>query len=102
MRSRRPLALASRALAGIVVYLMNSQGNTVAQTTTDDQGRYQFTGLAAGTYAIQTTADSSSPGTVNGVQDGQGGAGYNTIFSVILGAGQQGIEYDFTQIFTPA
>lgn len=86
-------------LVGVVVYLQDSQGNILAQTTTNDQGCYQFAALAAGTYTIQTTAASSSPGTVNGAPDGQGGAGYDTISSVTLAAGQQGVNYDFTQYF---
>jgi hypothetical protein len=89
-------------LAGIAVYLKDSLGNVVAQTTTDAQGNYQFTGLVPGTYSIQTTANVSSAGTVGGVQDGQGGSGLDTISNVVLGAGQQGINYDFWQIFTPA
>jgi len=86
---------------GVVVQLFDASNNLVAQTTTDAQGNYKFTGLAAGTYTIATTADSSSVGTVNGTTDGQGGAGFDTISSIVLGAGQNGINYDFIQIIHP-
>ena len=88
-------------VVGAVVQLYDSSGNLVAQTTTDGNGFYKFTGLAAGTYTITTTADSSSVGTVNGTTDGQGGPGFDSISSIVLGAGQNGINYDFIQIIQP-
>ena len=53
-------------LAGITVQLLDSAGNPVAGqvATTDANGSYRFTGLAAGSYAVQVTApagDSFSP-----------------------------------------
>jgi hypothetical protein len=86
----------------VTLYLYDSSGNLVGQTMTDGQGNYKFIDLAAGTYTIATTADSSSAGTVNGTTpDGQGGVGFDTISGISLGAGQNGVNYDFIQIIHP-
>ena len=42
--------------AGVTVALQDASGKTVATTTTDANGLYQFTGLAAGDYRIAFTA----------------------------------------------
>jgi hypothetical protein len=85
-------------------------GRPVTMTTiTAADGSYSFAGLAPGTYTLTATPPDSTyvdngdvPGTVNGTQDGTyQGAGTFTIGAIGLGAGQDGINYDFTfkQIF---
>ncbi len=87
---------------GATVSLYNSLGELVATTTTDAAGHYQFTGLAQGTYTIQTSAAASAPGTVNGSAVGVGGEGYDTISEVVLGTGQAGVNYNFVDYFYPS
>ena len=41
--------------AAATVALLTAEGSEVATTTTDDQGRYQFTGLGAGRYRLRFT-----------------------------------------------
>ncbi len=41
---------------GVTVQLLGSNGNLLKTTTTDANGKYSFTGLAAGTYYVQFTA----------------------------------------------
>jgi hypothetical protein len=83
----------------------DSQGNAVSLTTfTNPQdGTYSFTGLQAGTYTISTTLpfvtgyqnEPSIVGTVNGNVDGSGSPGQ--ISNIVLGAGQDGINYNFAE-----
>jgi len=74
-------------------------GNQITLTTqTDANGFYSFTGLAVGSYSIsaghsQFNYGPSDVGTVNGNSDGT--AGYGCITGITLGAGDQGINYDF-------
>ncbi|MCI1675105.1 MAG: carboxypeptidase regulatory-like domain-containing protein [Ancrocorticia sp.] len=43
----------SEVLPGVKVTLLDDSGNTVAQTTTDENGRYLFDNLLAGTYQVK-------------------------------------------------
>jgi hypothetical protein len=92
------------AFAGVTITLTgtDSFGNAITLTTTTGaDGLYSFTGLAAGTYTLTATIpvgylDSGDlVGTVNGVTDGT-----RTMAAVLgnitLGAGQDGINYDFS------
>jgi len=40
-------------LEGVTVHLLDSAGTRIATTTTDSQGRYEFTGLAPGIYGVE-------------------------------------------------
>jgi protocatechuate 3,4-dioxygenase beta subunit len=40
-------------IQGVTIRLLASNGNLLAQTVTDRNGYYVFTGLAAGTYNVQ-------------------------------------------------
>jgi hypothetical protein len=98
--------------AGITVTLTgtDSLGNAVSLTTTTAaDGTYNFTGLAAGTYTLTAAIPNfyvdtgDMAGTVGGTQDGtttQPGTG--VISSIALGAGQNGINYDFGFLFYQA
>ncbi|MCL4394698.1 MAG: carboxypeptidase regulatory-like domain-containing protein, partial [Chloroflexi bacterium] len=43
-------------VGGVTVNLLNASGQVIATTTTDSNGKYEFTNLAAGTYAVQFVA----------------------------------------------
>lgn len=84
-------------IGGVTIHLFDAIGNEVATTTTNDDGSYSFTGLAAGTYSI-------SEDQPNGFVDGNdylgslGGSLGNDQFSAIqVLAGQSGVNYDFTE-----
>jgi choice-of-anchor A domain-containing protein len=64
----------------------------------DDTGFYSFTGLSAGNYTLTITVNTPQTatgvaGTVNGQLDGSGGPG--AINSIVLGASDQAVNYNF-------
>jgi hypothetical protein len=77
----------------------------VAEVRTDASGAHSFTDLVAGTYTIvEGTIPFASSyddgpdfvGTVNGQAQGEMNA--NDQFTVTLEAGQNGIDYNFTEL----
>ena len=42
---------------GVVIHLIDDEGNRVATTTSDSNGYYEFDGLSPGNYSIQVTPD---------------------------------------------
>jgi len=102
-----PLTNQFVALPGVTITLSGTDflGRPVSMTTTTGpDGSYSFTGLMPGTYTLTATPPNSTyvddgdvPGTVNGTQDGTyEGAGSFAIGGITLGAGQNGINYNFT------
>jgi hypothetical protein len=98
------------ALAGVQVdlYLYDASGNAtfVRSVDTDADGNYIFTDLAAGTYQLVEQQPAGRDdgldyiGTVDGVPSGiqLGSLGSDEISQIVLGAGQQGINYNFTEL----
>lgn len=48
---------AAGAQAGIIVYLLDDAGNVVAQTSTDDGGKYRFENVPFGSYTVLPNID---------------------------------------------
>ncbi len=98
------------AIAGVTINLaefVNGAWMNVATTTTGADGSYSFTGLQAGTYQITQTpplpsgftfeSTTSTTGTVGGTADGF--ASGDVIGSINVNAGDNGINYNFTDYF---
>jgi hypothetical protein len=92
------------AIPGITIELQgtDSQGNAVnLTTTTDSNGNFSFTGLAAGTYSIIQEVPlgnlviTETVGTVNGVSNGTANQTNDEFTNIVLGAGQTGTGYVF-------
>lgn len=80
-------------LEGIVVELLNSSGNVIARTVTDENGHYTFGGLPAGTYTVRVvTATLPSAGLTNTVDPDGGTPNQST---VVLAAGGINLAQDF-------
>lgn len=103
------VTLNSAPVSGVTVTLtgVDNQNNQVTVTaTTDANGAFTFSGLAAGTYTIQqppvtSIENQTTVGTDNGVTDGTLEAN-GDIGSIVLAAGDQAINYDFNLIFFTA
>ena len=77
-------------VAGVVVNLLNAEGNVVGTQTTNDSGNYLFTNLEAGTYSVQfikptglefTTANTGADGTDSDASQATGQTGPYTLVS---------------------
>tara|TARA_R110002049_G_scaffold2750_2_gene21366 strand:+ start:63783 stop:68864 length:5082 start_codon:yes stop_codon:yes gene_type:complete len=93
-----------QGIAGTTVTLVDSSNRSVAQTTTDANGRYEFTGVMPGEYAIVQTQPAGfydgkdSPGTIDGQTIGSAGNDGDSLRAVLLKQGQTGIEYNFGEL----
>lgn len=91
-------------LANVMVTLWNESGAKVAETRTNSQGFYQFSGLRPGIYRVteQTPAGyipgRAAVGTVRGQTVGRNDASGDVLAGIILPAGSSGINYDFGEI----
>jgi hypothetical protein len=89
--------------------LVNGQWVNVTTTTTAPDGTYKFTNLQPGTYEITQTppappigftgeTSTSSAGTVNSTVDGSANA--DVITGINLAYGNNGVNYNFTDLFS--
>ncbi|HAZ5733581.1 TPA: YSIRK-type signal peptide-containing protein, partial [Staphylococcus aureus] len=59
-----------KGIKGVYVILKDSNGKELDRTTTDENGKYQFTGLSNGTYSVEfSTPDGYTPTTANAGTD---------------------------------
>lgn len=92
----------TQPLAGVTVHLLGGSGIVIAQTVTDAHGDYEFVGLEPGIYSVIEFTPvglidaGAAAGTVGGTTRGRT-VDPNTIVDVNLGAGDQGIDYDFCE-----
>ena len=86
-------------LAGVVIRLLDSSGQVLAETTTDADGRYRFDQLRPGTYAVQ---EIQPGGYFHGGQRVGSHGGNVTVDDVIsevqVPAGQALTDYDFCEL----
>jgi|694.fasta_scaffold00672_18 protocatechuate 3,4-dioxygenase beta subunit len=85
--------------ANVLVELLNSAGEVIAQTRTATDGTYSFENLRAGNYRLrQTNLDGRIDG---GARQGTIGGNVtdpNNITQIILGGGDNAINYDFCDL----
>ncbi len=89
-------------LSGVTIHLLDNAGVIVAQTVTDDQGDYKFSGLMPGVYSVieftpAGLIDAGAQAGLVGQQVRGDVLDANTIVNVALQAGDQGVEYDFCE-----
>jgi len=85
-------------VAGVTVQLLDGDGNLLATTLTDANGKYRFDGLAPGEYSVREIQP------VNlfhaGQEPGSGGGEETTdlLFNIDVGSGQQLVDYNFCEL----
>lgn len=85
-------------LSGVVIRLFDDDGNEVARTTTNSEGRYSFTGLPPGTYTVVEEqpdgyfSGTARPGSAGGIKESP-----DRIGNITLGSGQVAVDYDFCE-----
>jgi protocatechuate 3,4-dioxygenase beta subunit len=86
-------------ISGVTVYLVDTSGNHLAETTTDSDGYYQFTDLNPGLYAVEEVQPDgylngdSHLGTAGGWIDSD-----DRISSISLEGGVDATGYDFCEL----
>lgn len=91
-----------RPLAGVTIRLLDAQANIVAETFTNANGEYEFTGLRPGVYSVVEVTPAElidgdeHVGTIGGVAVGQLG-GNDTITSIVLSSGSNAVDYNFCE-----
>ena len=85
-------------LSGVRIRLLNEAGQQVAETVTDNNGRYTFENLEPGTYTVVQEqpegffAGDASVGSAGGIKESA-----NRIGTIELGSGEVAVEYDFCE-----
>jgi serine-aspartate repeat-containing protein C/D/E len=86
-------------LAGVTIELIGVNGNVLATTTTNAQGRYKFDNLTPGTYTVRETQPA---GYFHGCQKVGSHGGDDSVDDVVsnvtLTSGQAAVEYNFGEI----
>ena len=91
-------------IEGVIITLIDSDGNIVAQTRTDANGRYEFDGIPPGDYAIVETQPTDyfdgidSPGRIGERFVGRPGEDGDSIQSISIRQGEVGTEFNFGEL----
>ena len=91
-------------IQGVEVILYDRDGNIVARTWTDANGRYEFEGLTPGNYSIEEIQPEGyldgkdSPGWVNGDTAGIADQPGDRIRQIELGWGDDGDQFNFGEL----
>ncbi len=89
-------------IAGATVLLVDSDGQVLEQTTTDENGNYRFEGLFPGTYGVVELTPAglinggAQAGKVNGAARGLV-VDADTITQIVLASGQSAVDFDFCE-----
>ncbi|MCA9189016.1 MAG: carboxypeptidase regulatory-like domain-containing protein, partial [Planctomycetales bacterium] len=100
-------AISEQGIGGVLVRLVDEQGQIVAEQLTANDGSYRFTDLRAGNYTLSEVQPAGwidgidAAGTINGVVVGHAFSALDRIDDVVLRWGDNGIDYDFGE-FLPA
>ena len=91
-------------IEGTTITLLDVDGNVVATTTTDIDGRYEFVGIPPGEYALVETQPSEyldgvdTVGLIDGQRVGELGDDSDSFRSISIRQGQEATEYNFGEL----
>ena len=86
-------------LEGVTVYLLDSQGNRIATTTTNADGEYQFANLTPGTYGVEEVQpEGYFDGSEKVGSEGGSLLAPDSIVDVVLISGTDAVNYDFCEV----
>ncbi len=86
-------------IAGVTITLYDEFGSFVAQTTTNSQGYYQFTGLKPGEYSLHETQPTGYfQGCTHAGSEGGDDSVEDNITDIVLESGDKGVHYDFAEV----
>ena len=91
-------------IEGTTITLLDVDGNVVATTTTDINGRYEFVGIPPGEYALVETQPSEyldgvdTVGLIDGQRVGELGDDSDSFRSISIRQGQEATEYNFGEL----
>lgn len=95
-------------IVGVIIQLVDENGNLMAETATDDTGKYIFDGLPPGKYALRQVQPTGyldgldSVGNVDGERRGRAINPGDQLIDISLGWGETGQEYNFGEILPAA
>ncbi len=84
--------------------LVDASGTVVANTTTANDGRYEFSNILPGVYSIRETQPNGfydgkdSAGSIRGQRVGQVGTDGDSVVAINLKQGDIGVEYNFGEL----
>jgi serine-aspartate repeat-containing protein C/D/E len=89
----------AKPIAGVTVQLLDQTGTVIRTTTTDAEGRYAFTDLAPGVYAVREIQPEGYLQGTQKVGSGGGNASVQDLLSQIsVDSGDHLIDYDFCEM----
>lgn len=85
-------------IGGVRILLLGSDGQTIAETTTNAMGHYEFADLPPGSYSVQQIQpDTHFDGAQRAGSAGGDASLQNHIVDIDVVAGEMAIEYDFCE-----
>jgi protocatechuate 3,4-dioxygenase beta subunit len=85
-------------LAGVIVHLLDANGNVIATATTGTDGRYKFDDLRPGTYGVREEQPIGYFSGATFVGSAGGTKGSDIVTNVVLVGGTNAVNYDFCEI----
>ena len=84
-------------LDNVTLELLDTDGNVVATTTTNENGEYTFDGLLPGEYSVRQVQPDDYFTLGQSVGDGGGEASTNLLSGIVVQSGQQWVDYNFCE-----
>ena len=86
-------------ISGVMIELIDSSGDVIAQTRTNSEGLYQFESLAPGVYSVRQTQPNDLFHGGQIVGDSGGAVGEDDLLvGIVMNGGTNGRNYDFPEV----